>query len=108
MAACLQFVEHVEFPPGEVAAGVDRGEEPVEAADLVRREQEHALVLQGAARADRTSRAGARAVGEQQRGQDPRGELLRLGGRDAQDADRELGDRVAVRVDHGARAGESW
>ena len=32
------------------------------AADLVRREQEHPLVFQGAARADGTSRAGARAV----------------------------------------------
>ena len=41
---------------------VDSGEELVEATDLVRREQEHPLVLQGAARADGTSRAGARAV----------------------------------------------
>ena len=46
------------------------GEELVEPANLVRREQEHALVLQGAARADGTGRAGARAVGEQQGGED--------------------------------------
>jgi hypothetical protein len=58
----LQFVEHVEFFPGQVAVGFDSGEELVEAADLVRREQEHPLVLQGAACADGTSRAGARAV----------------------------------------------
>ena len=64
MVAACNSSSTSSLPLGQVAAGFDSGEELVEAADLVGREQEHPLVLQGAARADGTSRAGARAVGE--------------------------------------------
>jgi hypothetical protein len=94
----LQFLEHVEFLLGQIAAVVDPGEQVVERADLVRRQQDHPLVLDRAAGSDRALRAPARAVRKQQRGQDPVSELLGLDGGDAQDADRELGDRVSPLV----------
>lgn len=99
----MQFAEHVEFLPGKVAAVFDDSEKLVKAANLVRREQEHPLVLKRAARADGSRRPRARAVGKQQCGQDTRRELLRLGGRYTENADRELGHREAVPVNHGSR-----
>ena len=48
----MQFAEHIEFLPGKVAAVFDDREKLVEAANLVRREQEHPLVLKRAARPD--------------------------------------------------------
>jgi hypothetical protein len=55
----LQFLEHVEFLPGQIAAVVDPGEQVVERADLVRRQQDHPLVLDRAAGSDRALRAPA-------------------------------------------------
>lgn len=93
---CFQFAEHGEFLPGNVAALFDDREKLVEAANLARWEQEHPLVLQRAASPDGSRRAHARAVGEQQRGQDPRCELLCLGHGYAENTDRELDDRETV------------
>ena len=49
----LQFVEHVQFPAGKVAAGVNPGEQAVELADLLGRQEDYALLLKRPAGPDR-------------------------------------------------------
>ena len=100
---CFQFAKHGEFLPGNVAAVFHDREKLVEAANLVRGEQEHPLVLQRAACPDGSRRTHARAVGEQQRGQDTWRELLCFGRRYAENTDRELDDRETIPVNHRGR-----
>ena len=59
MATLTQFVEHVDLPPGEGAAGVDRGEQGVQVPHLGDRQQEHPLLLQAIRRTDRARGASA-------------------------------------------------
>ena len=55
-----QFVEHVDFSPGEGTAGVDRGEQGIQVPYLCDRQQEHPLLFQAIHRADRARGAAAR------------------------------------------------